>query len=212
MQCKLVGNFVQHLEVTLAPGEEFYAEKGVVIYLEGGIEKEVSLNGSGLRRLLGAKLSGESLFIMKLRNAVNVPRKLAIGSRFGLLPIQLDGETLICHSGGYVASDRRVEVNSKLSASGIFGGMGLFMQKISGNATVFLGTKGTPMTLDLAPGETVELDEDHIIALRSIPEHQISVRWSFKNLVGGEGLSMLQVTGPGTVYLSPGKLSEPIAE
>ena len=50
MQCKLVGNFVQHLEATLAPGEEFYAEKGVVIYLEGGIEKEVSLNGSGLRR------------------------------------------------------------------------------------------------------------------------------------------------------------------
>ena len=48
MNCKLVGQFVQHLEVTLSPGEDFYAEKGSVIYLEAGIEKELGFNGSGL--------------------------------------------------------------------------------------------------------------------------------------------------------------------
>ena len=64
MNCKLVGNFVQHLEVILSPGEDFYAEKGSLIYLESGIEKELSFNGSGLGRLIGAKLSGESLFII----------------------------------------------------------------------------------------------------------------------------------------------------
>ena len=60
MNCKLVGQFVQHLEVTLSPGKDFYAEKGSVIYLEAGIEKELSFNGSGFGRILGAKLSGES--------------------------------------------------------------------------------------------------------------------------------------------------------
>lgn len=38
MNCKLVGQFVQHLEITLSPGENFFAEKGSVIYLEAGIE------------------------------------------------------------------------------------------------------------------------------------------------------------------------------
>ncbi len=42
MNCKLVGQFVQHLEVTLSPGENFYAEKGSVIYLEAGIEKNLA--------------------------------------------------------------------------------------------------------------------------------------------------------------------------
>ncbi|MDE6718039.1 MAG: AIM24 family protein, partial [Muribaculaceae bacterium] len=74
-----------------------------------------------------------------------------------------------------------------------------------GYSTVFLDTKGTPITLCLGPGETVELDEDHIIALVNISEDRMQSNWSLGNLLGGEGLSMMRVTGPGTVYLSPGK-------
>ena len=66
MTCKLIGQFIQHLEVTLSPGENFFAEKGSVIYLEAGIEKELSFNGSGLGRILGAKLSGESIYTLRL--------------------------------------------------------------------------------------------------------------------------------------------------
>lgn len=89
MNCKLVGNFVQHLEVILSPGEDFYAEKGALIYLESGIEKELSFNGTGLGRLIGAKLSGESLFIIRLYNVSNQPRKLVIGSHYGLHPVKI---------------------------------------------------------------------------------------------------------------------------
>ena len=204
MNVKLVGQFVQHLEVTLAPGENFFAEKGALIYLEAGIEKELSFNGSGLGRILGAKLSGESLFIIRLYNISNQPRKAVIGSRFGLLPIRLEGESLICHRGVYVSSSNKVNVTTKLSIAGLVGGMGLLLQKISGNATVFLDTKGTPIIISLPPGETIEVDEDHIIALQYISEAQMSSNWSLGNLLGGEGLSMLRITGPGKVYLSPG--------
>ncbi|MDE5843387.1 MAG: AIM24 family protein [Muribaculaceae bacterium] len=205
MDCKLVGQFVQHLEVTLQPGEDFYAEKGAVIYLEAGVEKELAFNGSGLRRILGAKLSGESLFIIRLYNVAGVPRKLVIGSRFGLLPIKLNGDTMICHSGVYVGSNNRVNVTTKLSISGMVGGMGLFLQKIQGVSTVFLDTTGTPIVISLRPGESIEIDENHIIALLNITEQQMQSNWSLGNLIGGEGLSMMRVTGPGTVYLSPGK-------
>lgn len=211
MNCKLIGQFVQHLEVTLSPGENFYAEKGSVIYLEAGIEKDLSFNGSGLRRILGAKLSGESLFILRLHNVSNIDRKVVIGSKFGLLPVKLNGESMICHKGVYVGSNNKVDVTTKLSLSGLTGGMGLRLQKIQGNSTVFLDTKGTPITINLQYGETIEADENHIIALLNIGPNQMQSNWSLGNLLGGEGLSMMRITGPGTVYLSPSKFLPDIA-
>lgn len=205
MNCKLVGQYVQHLEVTLSPGEEFYTEKGSIIYLEAGVEKEVSFNGSGIGRILTAKLSGESLFILRVFNVTNMPRKVVIGSRYGLLPVKLNGETMICHRGVYVGSNNRVNVTVKLSIAGLTGGMGLVLQKIQGYSTIFLDTKGSPIILNLQYGETIEVDEDHIIALLNISEGQLTSNWSLGNLIGGEGLSMMRITGPGTVYLSPGK-------
>lgn len=207
MNCKLVGSFVQRLEVTLAPGEDFYAEKGSLIYFESGIEKEISFNGSGIGRIIGAKISGESLFILRLFNNSPTQKKLVIGSNSGLLPIKIQGETLICNKGVYVASNNRVNVTTKVSIKGLTGGMGLFLQKISGSSTVFLDTVDTPIQLQLNAGESIEVDENHIIALRNFHESQLSSNWSLGNLLGGEGLSMLKITGPGQVYLSPGRVA-----
>lgn len=205
MNCKLVGQFVQHLEVTLSPGEDFYAEKGSIIYLEQGIEKEVNFNGSGIGRILGAKLAGESLFILRVFNVSHMPRKFCIGSHYGLVPVKLNGETMICHRGAYVGSNNKVNISTKLSIAGFTGGMGLVLQKIQGNSTIFLDTKGTPIILNLQHGESIEVDEDHIIGLLNISESQIQANWSLGNLLGGEGLSMMRVYGPGTLYLTPGK-------
>lgn len=205
MECKIVGQFVQHLEVILQPGEEFFAQKGSIVYLEAGIEKELKFNGSGFKKILGAKLSGESLFILRLFNITNMPRKMVIGSRFGLLPIILNGDNMICKRGSYVGSDYRVSVTTKLSLSGLTGGMGLLLQKIQGHSTIYLDTMGEPIVLNLRPGEMIELDENHIIALLNIAENQMHSKWSVNNLFGGEGLSMMQIVGPGVIFLSPGR-------
>jgi uncharacterized protein (AIM24 family) len=141
-----------------------------------------------------------------------MPRKVVIGSRFGLLPVKINGETMICHRGVYVGSNNRVNVTTKLSIAGLTGGMGLLLQKIQGSSTVFLDTKGTPITINLQYGETIEVDEDHIIALLNIAENQMQSNWSLGNLLGGEGLSMMRVTGPGTVYLSPSKFLPPVVQ
>ncbi len=34
MDCKLIGNVFQALEITLAPQEVFYAERGAMIYMD----------------------------------------------------------------------------------------------------------------------------------------------------------------------------------
>lgn len=205
MNCKLIGQYVQYLEVTLAPGEEFFTEKGSIIYMENGIDKEAKLNGRGLGSILGAKFSGESIFIISARNISNMPRKIAVGGTSGMHHVKINGETMICRRGAYIASSAQVSVSAKFSIKGLMGGMGLLLQKISGCATVFLDTIGQPIVINLQPGETIEIDENHIIAMLNISDAQMNANWSFGNLIAGEGLSTLYVTGPGTVILSPGK-------
>ncbi len=209
MECKLIGAFVQHLEVMLGPGEEFYAEKGSLIYYENGIEKEISMNGRGLTGMIAAKLSGESLFIVRYYNPTSQTRKIVFGGRHSLVPIKITGEEIICHRGVYVASNNRVNVSTKLSISGFVGGMGLMLQKISGTSTVFLDSNGAALPIDIPDGHWIDADEEHIIAIQGIPEHRIQAQWSLSNFVSGEGLSLLRLGGPGRVYLSPGSFFIP---
>lgn len=208
MKCKISGQFIQHLEAILEPGQEMFAEKGALIYLESGIQKESVLSGSGsLGSMLGARLSGEKLMQIRLYNAARQPLKAVIGSRFGLLPIRLNGGTLICRKGAYVASTARVKIDTRFSLKALQGGMGFRLQEISGHATVVLDTFGEPIKIDLMPGQQIEVDENHLVALVGMREQQMEPLWSLRNLFGGEGLSMLRLHGPGSVYLSPGNMN-----
>lgn len=206
MNCKLIGSYVKHLEIDLSPGEEFYGERGSMIYLEEGIEMSSELVGNTLGRILGAKLAGESLILLRFYNTTNRICRLVLGSRTGLLHMKLDGRELICRRGAYVASSKKVNVSTQLSIAGLLGGMGALLQRISGHATIFLETDGDPVIVDLQPGQTIRIDENHFLALEGIPENRISAKWSLRNYLGGEGISMLTVTGPGRVYLNPGRV------
>lgn len=216
MNVRLIGNFVQHLEVELQPGETFYSQKGALICSDAGIDRQSVLNtgpqgtAGGLLGTLGnlisAKVAGESIVLCCFRNIGSRPARLLLGSRMGLLPLKLEGEELLCCRGAYVASSAQVAVSARVSIAGVMGGMGVFLQRISGRATVFLDVVGQPIVRELHHGETVDIDENHIVALQGIPEGRMQSVWALGNLIGGEGLSLLRVTGPGKIYLSPGNV------
>jgi uncharacterized protein (AIM24 family) len=63
-----------------------------------------------------------------------------------------------------------------------------------------------PVELDLGYNETIEVDENNLIALVGINENQIDASWSVGNMFHGEGLSLLRITGPGKVYINPSNL------
>ncbi len=211
MNCKIVGYEFKTLEVQLSPGESFYAERGSIVYVEDGLQREVEFNGanskSGLGNIIGgvlkSALSGESLLIIRFTNPTTLTKKMVIsGSYCSLLPIKLEGENLICRRGHYVASTNKVNLNLNINLQGILGGVGFF-QKIDGNATVFLDSLGSPLEKTLNNGETIEVDENHIAALQGFNSSQIQAGWSVGNVLRGEGLSLMNITGPGKVYMSP---------
>lgn len=211
MNCKIIGYEYKTLEVTLAPGESFYAERGSIVYVDEALQRESEWNGGsnggGLGNLIGGvlktALSGESILIIRFYNSTNTERKLVLsGSYCSLVPIRLQGEKLICRRGHYVASTSKVSLNLNLNLQGMLGGIGLF-QKVEGNATVFLDSLGSPIEKILQNGEAIEIDENHIVALYGFSTSQVQAGWSFGNVLRGEGLSLMKVVGPGKVYLSP---------
>lgn len=211
MNCKIIGYEYKTLEVTLAPGESFYAERGSIVYVDEALLRESEWNGGGngggLGNLIGGvlktALSGESILIIRFYNSTNTERKLVLsGSYCSLVPIRLQGEKLICRRGHYVASTSKVSLNLNLNLQGMLGGIGLF-QKVEGNATVFLDSLGSPIEKILQNGEAIEIDENHIVALYGFSTSQVQAGWSFGNVLRGEGLSLMKVVGPGKVYLSP---------
>lgn len=212
MKCKIQGYEYKNLEVTLAPGETFYAERGSIVYCDDGLQRNTEVNsgrpGGGLANVLGSAiksgLSGESILIIRFTNPTSTEQKMVLaGSLCALQHIKLlRGENLLCRRGRYVASTSKVLLNIKLSAQGFLGGLAAF-QRVEGEATVFLDSMGTPIEKRLAQGECINVDEDHIVALHGFGPSQIQANWSMGNIFGGEGVSLMRITGPGTVYLSP---------
>lgn len=212
MNCKIVGYEYKTLEVTLSPGESFYAERGSIVYVDEALQRDAEWNGGDsanglgnlIRGVLRSALSGESILIIHFYNPTNTDKKMVLSGRMcSLVPIRLQGEYMICRRGHYVASTNKVKLNLNLNWEGLLGGVGLF-QKVDGNATVFLDSLGSPIEKILSSGETIEVDENHIVALQGFQtSSQIQAGWSFGNVLKGEGLSLMKLIGPGKVYLSP---------
>ena len=127
---------------------------------------------------------------------------MVVAGKVGVLPIKIDNMRVMCRRGAYIASTTKMNLGLKISVSSILGGAGL-LQRIDGNGTVFLDSYGMPIEVDLGYNETIEVDENNLIALVGIEERQLDASWSVGNMLQGEGLSLLRITGPGKVFINP---------
>ena len=135
MNCKIIGYEYKTLEVVLSPGESFHAERGSIVYVDEALQRETELNSgnasNGLGSILGGvlktALSGESILLIRFFNGTSSDKKILLSGRCcALVPIKLNGESLICRRGHYVASTNKVSLNLNLNLHGLLGGGGLF--------------------------------------------------------------------------------------
>ena len=105
----------------------------------------------------------------------------------------------------FLASEAGVEMsvffNKKLS-SGLFGGEGFIMQRLSGDGVVFAEFDGHVVEYELERGEQLVLDTGYLAGMTASCKMEIKTVPGVKNMLfGGEGLFNTVVTGPGTVWL-----------
>ncbi len=206
MEYQVKGSVMQSLEVRLRQNEAMYTESGGMAWMMGDIEMKTSGRG-GLGKMLGRALSGESLFMTSyicrgpqamIAFAPEAPGKVVP------LPLQ-PGQTIIMQKDAFMCAEDSVELAMhfrKRLGAGLFGGEGFIMQKVTGPGLAFLEIPGEVVQYNLQQGQKLKVDPGHIAAFDSTVDVDISMVKGVSNiLLGGEGLFLATLQGPGNIWL-----------
>ncbi len=111
-----------------------------------------------------------------------------------------------------MCAEKTVEMDMhfrKRLGTGLFGGEGFIMQKITGPGLVFLEVDGEVVEYQLQAGQQLKVDTGHLAAMEASVDFDVTMVKGFKNiLLGGEGLFLASVRGPGKVWLQTMPMSK----
>ena len=86
--------------------------------------------------------------------------------------------------------------------TGLFGGEGFILQRLTGDGLAFVHAGGTIHRIDLDSGEVLRIDTGCLVALQPSVDYDIQMSKGIKNAIfGGEGLFLATLRGPGAVWL-----------
>ena len=203
---KLSGTTLQVLTLQLQPGQVIYSESGGMSWMSGNVEMKTH-TGGGLGKLIKRAFSGESLFITDF--FVNSGSgTVAFASEFPgkIIPFRLaPGQSLILQKDAFMCAEKSVDLDihfRRRLGAGFFGGEGFIMQKATGPGLVFAELDGEVVEIELGPGQVLRVDTGHVAIIEPTVDFDISMVKGFRNiLLGGEGLFLAKLTGPGKVWL-----------
>ena len=210
----IFGNDMQIVEISLDFGEGVRAEVGAMLFMEEGIEMQTT-TGGGLFKGFKRMLTGESFFITTFLNNAKSQKKVAFSAPFPgkILPIDLSqfGGSILCQKDAFLCAAKGIDIDvafTKKLGSGLFGGEGFILQRLHGDGLVFIHAGGTLLEKELAPGEVLKVDTGCLAAFAPSVDYDIQFVGGFKNaLLGGEGIFLARLKGPGKVYLQSLPLS-----
>jgi uncharacterized protein (TIGR00266 family) len=215
---EIFGSEMQFVEVELDPGESVVAEAGGMMFMDRGIEMNTIFgDGSGqqggfMDKLVGAGkrlLTGESLFMTVFTHSGSGKARIAFASPYPgkIIPVDLAraGGTLICQKDAFLCAAKGVQVGiafQKKIGTGLFGGEGFIMQKLTGDGLVFVHAGGTIVERELGPGDGLRVDTGCLVALEPSVSYDVELVGGVKSAIfGGEGFFFAKLAGPGKVWL-----------
>ena len=206
MKYEIIGGQLPVVVCKLNEGEKMFTESGGMSWMDEGFHMDSNTRG-GILKGLGRALSGESIFLTTYTSTKD-DSEIAFGSSFPgkILPVKLDGDkSFIIQKNAFLAAEDNIHLDPffrKKLGTGFFGGEGFILQKISGEGTAFLEIDGDIVEKDLAPGETIQVDQGYIAAFEESVRFDITTVKGLKNkFFSGEGFFMATLTGPGKVLL-----------
>jgi uncharacterized protein (AIM24 family) len=196
------GEDLQFVEIELDPGESAVAEAGAMVWKDASVGmttvfgdgSDADNQGGFMGKLLGAGkrlITGESLFTTVFTHNGHGKARVAFAAPTPgtILPLKLSdvGGTLICQKDSFLAAAKGVQVGiafQRKVMTGLFGGEGFIMQKLTGDGWVFVQmgcvaafTAGVDMDVQPVGGGVKSM------------------------LFAGEGVFFARLRGPGKVYI-----------
>lgn len=215
---EIIGDDMQVVEVELDPEETVIAEAGAMNWMDNGISFEAKMgdgtevNNSLLKKVFGAGkrvITGESIFMTHFTNKEFGKKKIAFAAPYPGKIIDLDlakmpANQFTCQKDAFLCAALGTKVDitfSKRFGSGLFGGEGFILQKISGNGKAFVHAGGTVVKKELK-NEKLKVDTGCLVGFTEGIDYNIERAGKLKSMLfGGEGLFLATLAGTGTVYL-----------
>lgn len=191
-----------HLVVDLDPGETVRAEPGAMVSHSAAIEISATTSRDGILKSVTSLFGGESMFAAEFTAETEPGRvTLAPGVPGDVQHHELDGETLYAVDGAFLASGPDVDIDAEFGGlKSLLAGASLTPLALSGTGPVFLDAFGGIEQVDLAPGETYVVDNDHVVAWEDAVDFDASLAGGVAAAaLSGEGLVM-EFAGPGSVW------------
>ena len=206
MRYQIQGETLPVVICELEDGEKMITEGGAMSWMSPNMKMETTSNG-GLGKAFGRAFSGEKMF-QNIYTAQGGPGMIAFASSFpgSIRAFEIaPGQDMIFQKKAFLAAETGVELSVHFRtkvASGLFGGEGFIMQKISGQGIVFAEFDGHVIEYELQAGQQIVVDTGHLAAMTASCNMDIQSVPGVKNMLfGGEGFFNTVITGPGKVWL-----------
>ena len=206
MRYEIKGETLPVVICYLESGEKMITERGSMSWMSPNMEMQTTSNG-GIGKVFGRAFSGEALF-QNTYTAQGGNGMIAFASSFpgSIKAFQVSpGNEMIFQKSAFLAGEAGVELSihfHKKVASGLFGGEGFILQRVSGIGTVFAEFDGHVVEYELQPGQQIVVDTGYLAAMEATCSMEIKSVPGVKNMLfGGEGIFNTLLTGPGKIWL-----------
>lgn len=189
-----------HLEA----GEQIRVEAGAMLATSHGVALAAKVEGGLMRGLARKMLTDENLYTTTYTApefggwvdlAHSLPGDVAV------VPVRPEAALMIA-KGSWIASNGEVEIQTKWGGmKNLIGGEGAFLVRAQGQGQLVLGCYGAIDSYALDPGETIVIDNGHVVAYEETVGHTLRRAVEGKTMQSrksGEGL-VYEFTGPGRV-------------
>ncbi len=220
MQYRIEGTTLPVVTITLTPGQRIFSSSGGMSWMTQTVEMDTN-TGGGLGKMFKRALSGESLFVVDYY-VERGEGEVAFSAEFPgtILDLDLaDGQSMIVQKDAFMCAEKEVDLGlhfRKRLGAGLFGGEGFMLQRLTGPGKAFVNFDGEILTKELQPGELLRVDTGHVAMFEPTVDFDVEIVRGFKNiLLGGEGLFLATLRGPGKAYLQTmpmDKLAQKIAQ
>lgn len=205
MEYFIEGGTLPIVRFELEKGEELISQAGGRSWMKGNITTD-TISGGGVGKMLGRMFSGESLFLSSYK--AEDTSEIVFASNFpgSIKVVELaQGQTIIAQKKAFLCASKGVDLSihfRKKLGTGLFGGEGFIMEKITGPGLVFLEIDGHEKEYILDVNERLVMDTGALAMMDSTCEMTIEQVEGMKNILfGGEGLFNTVVEGPGKVVV-----------
>lgn len=214
MEYKVIGQTVPVVEMKLNKGETVYTQSGGMAYQSDGITMNTNTRG-GIMKGIGRMFAGESMFMANYtadRDGAVIAFAATVPGNIVNVDLSKNPDGIILQKGAFLCAENNVETSAvftKKFSAGLFGGEGFILQKATGNGMLFLEVDGDVIQKELAPGEVLKVDTGNVVAFEPKVSYEIETVKGLGNIfLGGEGLFLTKLVGPGKVILQSQNFNE----